>query len=260
MDLMVYNGIEFLRELDKVCCDSREIAKHFEKEHGHVLRGIRECECSEQFRLSNFGLSNYINEQGHHQPCYSVTYEGFIRLAMGFTGTRAAKLKELFISGYMAALRGDYSGFQQIAAKVAEHDAALWKHETILEDHEQAIEQGKRATKELLDKLKGAPKRRNLNAATRAGHVLAIHAIFAGRCPCCLEVVITKNESLISGAGEFDHFYANSKPNLEHTWLICIACHLNFTIGKWNRTDYRSEFDAYQVKLHRFFPRQGSLW
>ena len=34
---------------------SLDIARTFEKEHNKVLRDIRELECSEEFRLSNFG-------------------------------------------------------------------------------------------------------------------------------------------------------------------------------------------------------------
>ena len=38
---------------------SLDIAETFGKEHRHVLRDIRELECSEEFRLSNFGQSSW---------------------------------------------------------------------------------------------------------------------------------------------------------------------------------------------------------
>lgn len=44
-------------ENNKVVTDSLTIAGVFGKEHNKVLRDIRELECSEQFRLSNFGQS-----------------------------------------------------------------------------------------------------------------------------------------------------------------------------------------------------------
>ena len=42
-------------------------------------------------------LRTYINEQGHKQPCYVMTRDGFVFLAMGYRGKRAAQFKELYI-------------------------------------------------------------------------------------------------------------------------------------------------------------------
>jgi len=36
------------------------LAASFDKEHKHVMRHIRNIECSEGFRESNFGLTTYI--------------------------------------------------------------------------------------------------------------------------------------------------------------------------------------------------------
>ena len=77
--------------------DSRYVAQFFEKEHRAVLRDIRELDCSEEFRLHNFVQSAYINEQGHKQPCYIMTRDGFVFLAMGYRGKKAAQFKELYI-------------------------------------------------------------------------------------------------------------------------------------------------------------------
>lgn len=38
------------------------VAKMFHKSHNHVLRDIEKLDCSESFRLSNFGLSSYEKE------------------------------------------------------------------------------------------------------------------------------------------------------------------------------------------------------
>lgn len=84
---------------------SLDIAETFGKEHFHVLRDIRELECSEEFRQSNFGLSYYVNEQNKKQPMYYVTRDGFTILAMGYTGEKAMRFKEAYIKQFNAMER-----------------------------------------------------------------------------------------------------------------------------------------------------------
>ncbi len=80
--------------------DSMAVADAFGKEHRNVIRAIKELDCSEEFRLLNFEQSSYINAQGHKQPCYNMTRDGFTFLAMGFTGKKAARFKELYIKRF----------------------------------------------------------------------------------------------------------------------------------------------------------------
>lgn len=81
---------------------SLDIAETFEKEHKHVLRDIRELECSDEFRQSNFEQSTYLNQQNHKQPMYYITRDGFTLLAMGYTGEKAMKFKEGYIRQFNA--------------------------------------------------------------------------------------------------------------------------------------------------------------
>lgn len=88
---------------------SLDVAETFGKLHQHVLRDIRELGCSEEFRLSNFGQSSYENAQGHKQPMFIITRDGFTLLAMGYTGELAMKFKEAYIKQFNAmeaALQG----------------------------------------------------------------------------------------------------------------------------------------------------------
>lgn len=87
----------FVDKKDIIRVDSRYVAQFFEKEHRSVLRDIRELDCSGEFRLHNFVRSNYINEQGHKQPYYVMTRDGFVFLAMGYRGKKAAQFKEMYI-------------------------------------------------------------------------------------------------------------------------------------------------------------------
>ena len=74
------------------------VAKYFDKEHKNVIRAIKDLDCSDDFRRLNFQPSYYQNEQNKRQPMYRMTRDGFMFLVMGFTGKKAAKFKERFIS------------------------------------------------------------------------------------------------------------------------------------------------------------------
>lgn len=79
---------------------SLDVAKYFDKRHDHVLRDIRSLEVSDSFRVPNFGESSYLNQQGKQQPMYHLTKDGFIFLVMGFTGEKAAQIKEAYIAAF----------------------------------------------------------------------------------------------------------------------------------------------------------------
>ena len=86
----------------EVMVDSRIVADVFEKEHKDVIRAIKkvispESGYSEEFGQRNFAPSSYKNSQNKIQPCYQMTRDGFVALAMGFTGKKAAQFKEAYI-------------------------------------------------------------------------------------------------------------------------------------------------------------------
>lgn len=90
------------RNEERLITTSLKIAEKFGKEHAHVLRDIRDMECSDMFRESNFGLSSYKSSQGKTLPMYEVTRDGFTLLAMGYTGKEAMKFKEDYINAFNA--------------------------------------------------------------------------------------------------------------------------------------------------------------
>lgn len=67
-----------------------------------MLQDIRELECSDEFRLHNFVQSDYLNAQNHKQPMYYMTRDGFTLLVMGYTGEKAMRFKEAYISQFNA--------------------------------------------------------------------------------------------------------------------------------------------------------------
>lgn len=96
---------------------SLRIAEFFEKNHQHVLRDIENLDCSPEFNQSNFGRIKYKDIRGRNQPAYEMTKNGFMFLVMGYTGAKAAKIKEEYIKRFdemesfiasLNAARGDF--------------------------------------------------------------------------------------------------------------------------------------------------------
>lgn len=87
-------------ENGQLLTSSLTVAEVFGKQHAHVLRDIKNLECSQEFRQSNFGESSYTNSQNREMPCYAITRDGLSFLVMGFTGKEAALWKEKYIKAF----------------------------------------------------------------------------------------------------------------------------------------------------------------
>ena len=83
---------------------SLNIANRFGKMHKHVLQAIQEMECSAGFRRSNFRPTFYDvpgpNGAVRQEPMYEMTRDGFVIVAMGFTGKAAMEWKEAYIKAF----------------------------------------------------------------------------------------------------------------------------------------------------------------
>ena len=84
--------------------DSRRVAKHFKKAHKNVLQSIDRLECSEKFRRLNFQpvIEEYKNGKGGTQKdrVIQMTKDGFMMLAMGFTGKEAMLWKVAYLTAF----------------------------------------------------------------------------------------------------------------------------------------------------------------
>lgn len=79
---------------------SLAVAKKFGKRHADVLRAIKNIDCSPEFSLRNFALSDFTDERGKVRQMATMTKDGFVFLVMGFTGKVAAKFKEEYINEF----------------------------------------------------------------------------------------------------------------------------------------------------------------
>ena len=83
-----------------VTTTSQQVAQHFGKRHDTVLRAIANLDCSPEFTARNFAASEYTDSTGRKLPAYRLTRDGFVFLAMGFTGKDAAQWKEAYINAF----------------------------------------------------------------------------------------------------------------------------------------------------------------
>jgi len=81
---------------------SLKVAEAFSKQHKHIIEKIKNLECSEEFNGSNFRPVEYLDNKGEKRPSYQMTKNGFMFLVMGFTGKKAAQIKEAYINAFDA--------------------------------------------------------------------------------------------------------------------------------------------------------------
>jgi Rha family phage regulatory protein len=80
---------------------SLTVAKMFGKQHKDILKKLKTIECSDEFRSANFCAHPYTNSQnGETYIQYDITKDGFVFLVMGFTGKKAAHMKEAYINAF----------------------------------------------------------------------------------------------------------------------------------------------------------------
>ncbi|WP_232827756.1 Rha family transcriptional regulator [Marinomonas shanghaiensis] len=90
MDIISSNDAPVVQIInDQITTTSTDLAKCFGKHHRNVLRKIESLECSDEFSALNFELAEYKDEQDKTRPMYRITRDGFVFLAMGFTGAKA---------------------------------------------------------------------------------------------------------------------------------------------------------------------------
>lgn len=85
---------------DQIKTDSLKVAEVFGKRHSDIIRAIKNIECSPDFTERNFALSEYEDKSGRALPMYEMTKDGFVFLAMSFTGAKAAQVKEAYIKAF----------------------------------------------------------------------------------------------------------------------------------------------------------------
>lgn len=83
---------------------SLKVAEAFGKPHKNVLKAINAIDCSSDFVSANFLADTRLVDFGvgrkRKSPMYEMTKDGFVFLVMGFTGAKAAAIKEAYIAAF----------------------------------------------------------------------------------------------------------------------------------------------------------------
>jgi Rha family phage regulatory protein len=144
MPKLILNEKIGLCEMDgRAFCDSLQIAEAFERQHLHVLRDTEKAlEAISELNQSKFGFINFIpasckDARSRRQPKYFYAKDGFMHLALGFEGPKAAALKIAHIErfnameGFIRDLSAARMEFPALAAAVASlHEDPKFHHFT----------------------------------------------------------------------------------------------------------------------------------
>lgn len=89
-------------ENEQITTTSLQVSDAFSKRHDNVIRSIENLDIPEEFAKLNFAVCFKNNElqNGKPQKYYRMTKDGFVFLAMGFTGKRAAQFKVAYINAF----------------------------------------------------------------------------------------------------------------------------------------------------------------
>lgn len=82
---------------------STKVADAFGKLHKNVIQRIESLDCSAEFASANFSAHEETIQAGavkRRSKVYEMTKDGFMFLVMGFTGKKAAQIKEAYINAF----------------------------------------------------------------------------------------------------------------------------------------------------------------
>ncbi len=101
-----FNPQDFIFLLgDEPRTTSLKVAEAFGKLHKNILQRIESLDCSAEFASANFSANTRAEQVGDRGAkrefkYYEMTKDGFMFLVMGFTGAKAAAIKEAYINAF----------------------------------------------------------------------------------------------------------------------------------------------------------------
>lgn len=87
-------------ENGQIVVSSRDIAKHFEKEHKNVIQSIEKLKAENSALTPMFYETSYRAGTGKAYKEYLMNRDGFSLLVMGFTGAKALEWKLKYIAAF----------------------------------------------------------------------------------------------------------------------------------------------------------------
>lgn len=210
------------------------VAEKFGKDHANVLKAVENLECSQEFNRVNFNAITYTDSRGRQQRAVEMTRDGFMFLAMGFTGSAAAEWKEKFIVAFnhmeaMLQARQSWAMPPELVQSMVEMSQAvkslsldtsayqasttdrLDRHETILHG--------------LVKDVSAIVRRKPFSKATIGKWNGVLVTYYNGHCPCCRKVrIVDQYGRAIDGVYEADHWRTRGKNGIQDGWPTCTTC------------------------------------
>lgn len=237
------------------------VADKFDRRHDNVLATIDGLECSAEFAALNFQEGTYPDGNAQERRMFRMTRDGFMFLAMRFTGKKAAQWQERFIAAFNAYESHALSLRDTIEGMLCRVTDVLVQGQTATAARVELVEEKVEKQGVHLEQIDAKvtsfiaitnDQRREIPEPVKATHRFVLRKQGCA-CPLCRQPQQMVNI-------QFDHFYRNSMANFEHTWPLCKECHGELTSGRRSRGDVRSAFDAYHEFAKRVLPTQRSMF
>jgi Rha family phage regulatory protein len=269
-EIAVVEKIKVFERDGKQWTTSLNVADVFGTPHDEVLKRIRNCQCSEGFRLVNFHESNYLNSQNKSMPMYEMTRDGFSFLVMGFTGSKAAQFKEAYIEA-----------FNRMEEQIKSQMEINERHLVVSEKFQLEVIAMNKKNQEILDKIAGVVvetkesvnevkedvsnikkrvetlenhvnnKKKQPTKTTRETHLEFVYSEYNGACPICKTQIVRINK-VIKENFVVDHKEHPNEPGLEFTWGICKKCNSDKKDSKIEKSVLDACFNYYQMRLKQW--------
>lgn len=103
METKAISNIHIEQNTDgQLVVSSRQVAEHFEKQHKHVLSTVESLKAENSAVTPMFCETTYTAGTGKAYKEYLMNRDGFMLLAMGFTGKKALEWKIKYIQAFNA--------------------------------------------------------------------------------------------------------------------------------------------------------------
>lgn len=240
------------------------VAEKFGKDHANVLKALENLECSQEFRAVNFNASSYLSRQGKSLPMVEMTRDGFMFLAMGFTGREAAVWKERFIEAFnqmeryigqstagMARVEyalaefiaASHSGFRELNANLTFLSSDIG---TVKQDVTELKSEVSELRSTVVDMTNRIAPRKEFSASHKRLFHLVVGRYYQNMCPCCQQTPVIGKDGRDLPTLRYEHWNGKSRNWLTDGWITCDKCN---QILERDRIVHVHAFNLFQKRL-----------
>lgn len=140
------------RHDNKIITTTLKVAEFFGRAHKNVMQSIKRMDCSDEFLTANFSAVKF-QHRGNEYNAYEMTKNGFMFLVMSFTGKKAARIKEAYISAFDWMTEQLHLEASTVTAELNEATRAFLQAESKASDYGRGLRQWQDLKPELEGRL-----------------------------------------------------------------------------------------------------------